>query len=463
MTEHTTGTEDHFDRLLEARMTRRKLLERFFAATAVGVGLSAMEGFAGQTVSEAAPVSASMHPVDGLAVEVFPTSLKNTQDLLKTYQQQYGVSASVMTVPSDYYTVTETRFLSGKPPFDALDMDPGFMGKYWANKWVTDLEGLPGVDKLKKDMFPAARKACTAPNGKLAALPYYTNIVSLFYNQRILKKFNLKPATTWDEMVAQAKKMKKGGLASPIVPVWTTRFDLTSAMFIAECISRGMHSQFDKNLNPLWDKNKIALQVLNFWATIRDQKLVPVDALTIDHHQDSSIMQAGEGAYFWFNSYELANLNKVGTSKEAGNIRAALMPNTHYTSTFTAVTYQSKRHAREQAWPLTSFVSGYDKNGHLTGPIQRVGVGDGSLVGYKSALKSAAIKKAWSAWASKSDLSVFSKQLAHAVGEGAVLNTTWYSDYSDFMTKTLSRFLNGEISAQDALKTTADHARSIKK
>jgi ABC-type glycerol-3-phosphate transport system substrate-binding protein len=285
----------------------------------------------------------------------------------------------------------------------------------------------------------------------------------MFYNERLLKKYHLKPATTWNELYAQGVKMKKAGFSSPIVPVWTTKFDLTHAIFICDCISRGMHSQFDKNLNPLWDKNPIALQVLEYWHKLQAAHLIPADALTIDHHQSSSIMQAGQGVYFWFNSYELANLNKTGTSKEAGHIRAAMMPDTHYTSTFTASTYQSKTHSREEAWPLTRFIAGYDKNGHIGGPVTIAAAGVGSLPGYKSALKDPRVKKAWKAWSNTHDLQVFSKQLAHAAGEGPILNTSWYPQYNDFMAKMLSQYLAGEITAKAALKTGADYVRSIKK
>jgi multiple sugar transport system substrate-binding protein len=435
----------------------RRTFLKLAAAGAAGTALSGVLAACGTSAGGTGSSSGS------LAVEVFPTGLQAANQLLGTFKRQYGVSASAATVASDYYTVTETRFLSGKPPFDTLDFDPGYLTKFSSNGWIADLDGLPGVDALKADMYPAARDSLTGPDGKLMGLPQYTNVVSMFYNEKILAKYGLKPAQSWDELVDQGTFLKSKGVPSPIVPVWTTKFDLTNAIFIAECNSRGMTSQFDSQFDPQWDKNPVAKEVLAFWRSLQDKKLVPPDALTIDHHQSSSVMQAGRGAYFWFNSYEQANLNKKGTSAVAGQIRVGLMPGTsHGSSTFTAPTFQSLRHDREYAWQLTSFLSGKDKDGNYIGPIQRSAIANGTLLGYKSTASDPTILKAWSAWTTPEDLATVQKQLELAKGEGLVLNQKWYSTYNDYMTKTLSQYLAKQISADEALSSSAKYVRTLK-
>lgn len=454
---------DPLDQFLVHRVNRRRLLQAGFGVAAAGL-LAPWQRSAGAALLEnAAKGPAFSKPPTGLVLQTFPTNLQSSQKIEQIYKKQFGVSANTITVPSDYYSTTETRFLGGKPPFDVLDFDPGFIAKFVQNKWIAPLDGLPGAAKMKKDMYPSALEACSL-NGKLYALPQYTNIYAMFYNQEVLSKNGLKPAQTWEEMLSQGQFLKSKGLDAPIVPVWTTKYDLTHATFVSDCISRGMTNQFNKSLDPLWDKNPIALQVLNYWKKLLDLKLVPPDALTIDHHQSSSVMQAGQSAYFWFNSYEIQNLNKKGASPAAGKIRAMLMPGkTHATSTFTSPTFQSHRHDPEQAWPLASFLSGLDKNGKYTGPILRIAVANASLLGYKSASRDPRIAKAWSAFTTKHDLAVFSEQLNKSYGEGPVLNEAWYSDYNDLMTKTLSTFLAGGISAHDALSQTAQQVRKMKK
>jgi multiple sugar transport system substrate-binding protein len=435
---------------------------RFFQLAGAGAAATALPGLLAACAGTSGTGSGggSGGP---LVMQVFPTGLQSANQVLKTFKQQYGKSASTETITGDYYSVTETRLLGGTPPFDTLDFDPGYLTKFTNNGWIQSLDGLPHVDQLKADMYPDTLASLTAADGKLMGLPQYTNVISMFYNSAMLAKYGLRPAQQWDELVDQGKFLKTKGVPSPVIPVWTTKFGLTNAIFIAECISRGMDSQFDSNLNPQWDKNPIALDVLNFWRQLQSNKLVPPDALTIDHHQSSSVMQAGRGAYFWFNSYEQLNLNKKGTSAVAGDVRVSLMPGTtHGSSTFTAPTFQSLRHDPHVAWPLTSFMSGLDKNGEYTGPIQREAIAQGTLLGYKSAAKNPQILKAWSAWTSSADQDVISKQLLLAKGEGPVLNAAWYSKYSDYMTKTLSSYLAGEVSAEDALSSSAKYVRTLK-
>jgi multiple sugar transport system substrate-binding protein len=446
-------------------LDRRKFLQFSGAGLLVTAvpGLLASCSSGGSGAARASASSGGAVSKDPLVAQVFATGLDPANKVLPAFTQQYGRQASAQTIPSDYYTVSETRLLGGKPPFDTFDFDPGFLQKFTENGWIVELDGLPNVDELKSDMYPAALASLTSSDGKLMGLPQYTNVVSMFYNEEILSDNGLKPAKDWAEIVDQGKFLKTKGIPTPVIPVWTTKFNLTNGMFIAECISRGMNAQFDRKLDPQWDKNPIARDVLDFWRELQDAALVPVDALTIDHHQSSSVMQAGQGAYFWFNSYEQMNLNKVGTSNVAGKIRVAMMPGrTHGTSTFTAPTFQSTRHDPKDAWPLTSFLAGKDKNGKYTGPVQRCAIANGTLLGYKSTADDPAITAAWKGWRSDADIKVLSDQLSLAKGEGAVLNQSWYATYNDYMTKTLSSFLAKQVSADEALKSSADYVRTLK-
>lgn len=438
-------------------MGRRSFL-RATVLGAAGAGLTGMLSACGSSSGGGASGGGS------LTAQVFPTALQKSGQLLKTYQQQYGRSASAITVPGDYYSVTETRFLGGRPPFSTLDFDPGYLVKFEQNGWIDNLEGLPGIGQLKADMYDTVRTSLTGSDGKLYGLPYYTNIYAFFYNEQLLGKYGLKPATQWDELADQAVFLKGKGIQSPVVPVWTTEYNLTQATFIAECISRGMPAQFDASLNPLWDTNPIALSVLNFWSDLQNRKLVPPNAVTIDNNQAASVMGAGKSAYFWFNGYELQTLNNKDSSTAAGNIHLALMPGpTHGTSTFTAPTFQAKKVGnRDEAWTLTSFLSGLDKHGAYTGPIQRTAIGLAALTGYQSVNKDPVINKAWGAWASASDLDVMQQQLGLAHTEGSVLNAAWYPQYAQNMAQTLSQFLSGQVSAAEALQRTASYTRNLK-
>lgn len=448
----------------DLRVSRRSLLgngAKLLGAAAVVGGLGELLAACGGS-SGTASGAAGGSSTKPLVAQVFPTDLSADNSLLATFKSEYGISASAITVPTDYFTVTETRFLGGTPPFDCLDFNPGYMKKFIDSGWIVPLDGLPGVEALKQDMYPAALKSLTGPDGKLYGLPYYTNVVTLFYNQNILSRYGMKPATSWDDLLSQAAKLKRQGVPAPIAPLWTTDFNIIQQNFVTECITRGMKSQFSPSLDPLWDKNPVAMDVLNFWTQLQSQQLIPSDATTINHHQDAALMEAGQTAYMWYNNYTLKEINSA-KANAAGQVRAAIMPGDGTSFTFTAPTFQSKRSTVAEAWKLTRFQSGTDSAGKYTGPINRVAIPNGTIVGYRSLASDPTIAKAWSQWAASADLSVFNSQLGKSVGEGAVLNTSWYSQYVTIMVKGLSQFVGGQASAKQTLSSTASQVRAISK
>lgn len=450
---------DHWENLFNGRLSRRQLMKLGLSAAAI----AGIEAACGTPASTSPSGTGALNPIDNLVVQVWPYDLDTTTKALQIYKQQYGKNAQVVTVPGDYYATTATRLAAGNPPMDTFEQDAGFLAQYTKNKWVVDLEGLPGIEQLKGEMLDSVRKSVTGPDGKVYALPNYVNVIVMFYNETILSQHGMQPATDWDQLFDQCVTLKKAGVPSPFIPIWATEFDLTRVNFVNECISRGMTSQFDSNLNPLWDTNPVANDVLVFWRRLQDADLVTPDALTIDHVGSRAVMAAGKGAYLPGNLLQLKGFNDPLKSTIAGHAHLTMMPGkAHASLTFTAVQYQTTRSDRLRAWPLTSFVDGYDKNGKFTGPIQIYAIGGGELLGYKSAISDPTITAAWSSFATQADFAVMKQQSANAYAEGDVLNQTWYSQYNDYTAKQLSRYLARQVDAATVLKDTADYARKLK-
>jgi multiple sugar transport system substrate-binding protein len=459
------GTSLHEHRWFQQRISRRRLLQLgATAALAVGAG-PLIEACGGGSPSPAGS-GGGLTPASDLVLQSFSSAYPLWQKLIPTFNQQYGVTATVIDVPSNYYSVTETRLLSGAPPMDVFQEDPGFLAKFYQNHWIQTLDGLPGLDDLKSQMYPAVLQACKAPDGKMVALPYYTAAYVLFYNDTILSKYGMKPATTWDELYSQCVSLKSSGVTSPMVPLWSTQYDLTNYSFINECVSRGMANQFDSSFNPLWDTTPAAMDVLNFWRKLQDAQLIPPDAITQNYHQAEAVIQGGQGVYFSMDNGQLLNLNSASSSKVAGQVKVALVPGTSQAgpcTAFTSIYFQTTRHkSPSDAWALMRFAGGTDKNGKLTGPIQEAAIGEGIRTGYKSTDTDPAVAQAQAAYATSDDLQMFVKAAEVAVDQGPVQNKSWYSDYNDLMAKTLSQFLAKQLTAEQALKNSADQVRQLK-
>lgn len=450
-------------------LTRRGMLKRSAVYLAALSGapflLAACGGASSGATSAAGSASGTTQAAGPVTLQAFPTPASALRQVLPTYTKEYGYTAQVVTVSGNYYTATDTRLASGDPPFDVLQMDPGFTTEYVQKGWVQNIEGLPGLNTLMSDMTPSVLSQMKGPDGKMYTLPYYVGLSTMFYNSEILAKANLKPATDWNELLQQCQYLKSKGLADPpFVPIWTNNYNLVTGHFEVECLSRGMPGLFDKNLDPLWDKNPIGLDVLNFWGQLQKQGLVPPDAVTMDFLVAAKLMGAGRSAYFYFNSYELKTLNDPKQSAAAGNFRVSLMPGTtHLSENFASVYFLSKRNPnRDVPWTLMRFVGGTDKDGKFKGPNQ-ISIDLGLFSGYKSNLTDPAVKAAWSKWANSDDLATFSAQLNKSVSIGPVQNAPWYSKYQQYVGTDLQKFLAGQMSASEALSDSANYVRGLAK
>ena len=64
-----------------------------------------------------------------------------------------------------------------------------------------------------KDHFPSIIESQTA-NGKLVAIPAFTDAPALFYRKDLLEKYGEKVPTTWAELTATAQKIQDGERAA---------------------------------------------------------------------------------------------------------------------------------------------------------------------------------------------------------------------------------------------------------
>src|SRR5690349_14525222 len=116
--------------------------------------------------------------------------------------------------------------------------DPGYLGKWYKAGLVQNIEGLPGLDKLKKDMYPSALPDLKGPDGKMVGLPYFSGVEGFFYNAAMFDKAGLNPPTTWAELIDAARQLKSKGIAPvPFAPKWSPAFHAATTAFITIAFS----------------------------------------------------------------------------------------------------------------------------------------------------------------------------------------------------------------------------------
>jgi trehalose/maltose transport system substrate-binding protein len=100
------------------------------------------------------------------------------------------------------------------------DIDVYTTDVIWAPQLADQFIDLTDATKdIIGDYFPAIVESQTA-NGKLVALPSFTDAPALYYRKDLLEKYNKPVPKTWDELTATAKEIMDGERAAGNPDMW---------------------------------------------------------------------------------------------------------------------------------------------------------------------------------------------------------------------------------------------------
>ena len=197
-----------------------------------------------------------------------------------------------------FHQKTEAYAASGKLP-DILYMWPsGRSGTLHTKKLVKDLTPLLGADFLK-DFAPAAIDPAAQQAGYLAELPNGITATHVFYvNTKVLDKLGLKPATTYEELKAQAPKLKAAGLE---VVLMANKDDwvMQSCLF-STVVGRYAGNQFidDVKAGKAKFTDKPFLDALKFIQTLYADGILSKTSLQTGYGEVPGLFAAGKAAYY---------------------------------------------------------------------------------------------------------------------------------------------------------------------
>jgi trehalose/maltose transport system substrate-binding protein len=144
--------------------------------------------------------------------------LKVLQDELKVFEAQTGNHVDVVSMPSS----TTDQFGQYKLWLAAQnsDIDVYRTDVIWAPQLANQFIDLTAATKdIAKQNFPAIIESQTV-NGKLVALPMFTDAPALFYRKDLLDKYGATPPKTWKEMAATAKMVMDKERAAGNKDMW---------------------------------------------------------------------------------------------------------------------------------------------------------------------------------------------------------------------------------------------------
>jgi multiple sugar transport system substrate-binding protein len=154
-------------------------------------------------------------------------------------QNKGGFKVTYRAMPTDsgqYFDKLQTEFQAGQSDIDVIGGDIIWAAQFAANQWVVDLsDRFPKSDQSK--YLPAPIQGLTY-DGKIWAVPWFTDAGMLFYRKDLLEKSGYsEPPKTWDQLKEMALKTKKdagleagfvfqgdnyeGGVCNGLEYVWT--------------------------------------------------------------------------------------------------------------------------------------------------------------------------------------------------------------------------------------------------
>ncbi len=140
------------------------------------------------------------------------------KELIKPWEEKTGNTVTFVPMPSS----TTDQFAQYKLWLAAgnQDIDVYLVDVIWApqlSEQFLDLtQAFAGV---AADHFPSIVQSQTV-DGKLVALPFFTDAPALYYRKDLLEKHGEKVPTTWDELTATAKKVQDAEREAGSKDIW---------------------------------------------------------------------------------------------------------------------------------------------------------------------------------------------------------------------------------------------------
>jgi trehalose/maltose transport system substrate-binding protein len=128
--------------------------------------------------------------------------LEICRTLSEAWAKKTGNTVKIVSTPNsatERLALYQQLLAAGSPDVDVFEIDtiwPGILGTHFSD--------LGGRIKDTGAYFPPIIENDTR-DGKLIAMPIYTDAGLMYYRKDLLDKYSLKPPATWDELTAAAK------------------------------------------------------------------------------------------------------------------------------------------------------------------------------------------------------------------------------------------------------------------
>ncbi|OWV82096.1 ABC transporter substrate-binding protein [Rhizobium sp. R634] len=241
------------------------------------------------------------------------TTGKNVEFLnkqLAIFEKETGNQVKLVTMPSsssEQFSQYRLWLAAGNKDIDVYQTDV-----IWAPQLADQLIDLKEATKDVAGQFFPSIIASQTVNGRLVALPLFTDAPALFYRKDLLEKYGKQPPKTWDEMAATAKEVQEKERQAGQKDLWGYVFQGNSyegltcnALEWVKSSGGGQIVEPDGTISINNEKAAAALERAKGWIGT----ISPPGVLAYQEEESRGVWQTGNAVFMrnWPYAYALGN------------------------------------------------------------------------------------------------------------------------------------------------------------
>lgn len=267
---------------------------------------SALLGFAAGFVMIAGADAANLSIVSGDT----GNGLAVLREKLDLFEKATGNKVTIVPMPSsttDQFGQYKLWLAAGNSDIDVYQTDV-----IWAPQLAEQLVDLTDATKdVIGQHFPSIVESQTV-NGKLVAMPLFTDAPALYYRKDLLEKYGKTPPKTWEELAATAKEIQDKERAAGSKDLWGFVFQgnayegLTcNALEWVKSNGGGQIVEADGTISINNPKAAAALETVKGWVNT----ISPPGVLAYQEEEARGVWQTGNAVFMrnWPYAYGLGN------------------------------------------------------------------------------------------------------------------------------------------------------------
>ncbi|MBD9648191.1 trehalose/maltose transport system substrate-binding protein [Ensifer sp. KUDG1] len=232
------------------------------------------------------------------------------REQLDIFEKQTGHKVSLVTMPpssSEQFSQYRLWLAAGNKDVDVYQTDV-----VWAPQLADQFVDLTEAAKdVVGQHFPSIIASQTV-NGRLVALPVFTDAPALFYRKDLLEKYGKTPPKTWDELAATAKEIQEKERAAGQADLWGYVFQgnayegLTcNALEWVKSSGGGQIVEPDGTISINNEKAAAAIDRIKGWVGT----ISPQGVLAYQEEESRGVWQTGNSVFMrnWPYAYALGN------------------------------------------------------------------------------------------------------------------------------------------------------------